>query len=107
LLGDMRRPPSLGALAAAVGLSEKRLNAAFRACFGGTVFETLRNERLAHARLALKTEPIPLKQVAFRVGYNHVTNFINAFSARYGEPPRRYAAESIRRRPPSLLDGEH
>ena len=31
----------------------------------------------------------PLKQVAFRVGYNHVSNFINAFTARYGEPPGR------------------
>jgi len=32
-----------------------------------------------------------MKQVAFRVGYDHVTNFINAFTARFGAPPRRYA----------------
>lgn len=89
LLADMRMPPLLGELAAAVGLSEKRLNAAFRAEFGATVFEVLRNERLEHARLALE-DGAPLKQVAFRVGYNHVTNFINAFTARYGTPPRRY-----------------
>lgn len=89
LLADMRNPPSLGELAQAVGLNEKRLNACFRAEFGGTVFEVLRNHRLEHARIALAAGA-PLKQVAFRVGYNHVTNFINAFTARYGEPPGRY-----------------
>jgi len=89
LLSDMRNPPGLGDLAAMAGLSEKRLNACFRAEFGGTVFELLRNHRLEHARMALAAGA-PLKQVAFRVGYNHVSNFINAFTARYGEPPGRY-----------------
>lgn len=90
LLADMRDPPSLGMLAARVGLSEKKLNAGFKVRFGATVYETLRNERLEHARLALEAEKLPLKDVARRVGYNHVTNFINAFAARYGAPPRRY-----------------
>lgn len=91
LLVDMRRPPSLGEIAMAVGLSEKRLNAGFRRLFGATVFETLRNERLAHAQIVLRSGTTSLKEIAFRVGYNHVTNFINAFTDRYGEPPRQYA----------------
>jgi AraC-like DNA-binding protein len=90
LLADMRSPPSLGDLAARVGLSEKQLNAGFRQVFGATVFEVLRDERLAHARIALQSEGALLKEIAFRVGYNHVTNFINAFSRRYGASPRRY-----------------
>lgn len=90
LLADMRRPPTLGELASAVGLTEKRLNSGFRAQFGMTVFGTLRDERLEHARIALEAGNVPLKQVAFRVGYDHVTNFINAFTARYGAPPRQY-----------------
>jgi AraC-like DNA-binding protein len=92
LLADMRNPPTLGDLAAEFGLTEKRLNVGFRALFGATVFETLRNERLDHARIALRDERVSLKEIAFRVGYNHVSNFTNAFTARYGEPPRRYAA---------------
>lgn len=91
LLLDMRRPPGLGDLADAVGLSEKRLNACFRSEFGSTVFEVLRNHRLEHARIALEAGAAPLKQVAWRVGYNHVSNFINAYTARYGAPPRRHA----------------
>jgi AraC-like DNA-binding protein len=95
LLADMRHPPSLGELATAVGLSEKRLNAGFRAVFGATVFESLRNERLEHARIALDTGEVSLKEAAFRVGYNHPTNFINAFTARYGVSPGRYQARTF------------
>jgi AraC-like DNA-binding protein len=90
LLADMRRPPTLGELAVGVGLSEKRLNAGFRLLFGATAFEVLRNERLAHAHAVLQAEPVPLREVAQRVGYNDVSNFVNAFAQRYGAPPRQY-----------------
>lgn len=91
LLSDMRRPPTLSELAVAVGLGEKKLNAGFRQLFGATAFELLRNERLAHADLALRSSRASLKEIAFRVGYSHVNNFISAFSQRYGVPPRRRA----------------
>ena len=90
LLADMRHPPSLGELAMVVGLTERRLNAGFRAVFGVTVFEALKNERLEHARMVFATFNISLKEVAFRVGYNHLSNFVIAFKARYGAPPRQY-----------------
>jgi AraC-like DNA-binding protein len=96
LLADMRHPPTLGELALAVGLTEKRLNAGFRLLFGATVFESLRNERLEHARIALRSDRVTLKEIAFRVGYNHVPNFINAFAARYGAPPRQYVQGTCR-----------
>ena len=51
---------------------------------------SLAQRRLEHARVALKEGDLSIKLVAFRVGYNHVTNFINAFTARYGVPPRAY-----------------
>jgi len=95
LLADMREPPTLGELASAVGLTEKRLNSGFRAQFGTTVFGALRDARLEHARLALETGEVSLKQVAFRVGYDHVNNFINAFAARYGVPPRQYCRRRL------------
>ncbi|MCW5737535.1 MAG: helix-turn-helix transcriptional regulator [Enhydrobacter sp.] len=90
LVADMRRPPGLAQLAAAVGLSEKRLNAGFRRAFDRSVFEVLRDERLEHARIVLLAEDVSLKEVAFRVGYNHPNNFIRAFSKRFGAPPRQY-----------------
>jgi AraC-like DNA-binding protein len=97
LLADMRNPPSLGELAMAVGLTDRRLNAGFRALFGVTVFEALKNERLEHARMAFASSNLPLKEVAFRVGYNHVSNFVIAFKARYGAPPRQYLEQKADR----------
>jgi AraC-like DNA-binding protein len=86
----MRKPPALGDLADAVGLSEKRLNNGFRQMFGATAFETLRNPRLEHARQALEEGAVSLKEVSFRVGYTHVSNFVHAFRARYNAAPRQY-----------------
>jgi AraC-like DNA-binding protein len=83
LLADMRNPPALGDLADAVGLSEKRLNSGFRQMFGATAFETLRNQRLEEGAVSLK-------EVSFRVGYTHVSNFVHAFRARYNAAPRQY-----------------
>lgn len=89
LLADMRDPPSLAELARSVGIREKQLTAGFRALYGVTAFELLRNERLEHARLAMEAG-LALKVVAERVGYGHVANFIAAFTQRYGAPPGRY-----------------
>jgi AraC-like DNA-binding protein len=101
LLADIADPPSIGALADGAGLSERALNAGFRRLFGGSVYEVLRDERLAHARLALETGAISIKQVAHRVGYSHVSNFSAAFARRYGLPPLRYARERRGRRGPA------
>ncbi len=45
-------------------MSEKALNAGFRELFGTTVFETLRNERLEHARIALENTDLSVKEIA-------------------------------------------
>jgi AraC-like DNA-binding protein len=95
LLADMRSPPTLGDLAEAVGLTEKRLNSGFRQLFGATAFEMLRNERLDYARQALEESTASLKEVAFRVGYNHVSNFIHAFRARYKAPPLEHRRRAL------------
>jgi AraC-like DNA-binding protein len=97
LLSDVRNPPSVSELARAAGMSEKALNAGFREVYGTTVFETLRNERLEHARLALEETDLSLKDIASRIGYNQLTNFTTAFAMRYGMPPRRYIRAQSRR----------
>jgi AraC-like DNA-binding protein len=96
LLANMEAPPSLSALASAVGISSKALNVGFRRLYGGTVFEILRNERLEHARLALLDERLSIKQIAHRVGYSHVANFTAAFTRLHGEPPLRYRKGRVR-----------
>lgn len=90
LVADLRNPPDLHALAYSVGLGVKRLNEGFRALYGTTAFDYLRDMRLDAARSLLGDTPsLPLKQVAWQVGYNHPTNFINAYRKRFGVPPAR------------------
>jgi AraC-like DNA-binding protein len=54
------------------------------------VYEVLRDERLEHARIAIEMGGLSVKDIASRVGYNHVSNFTSAFTRRYGSPPQRF-----------------
>jgi AraC-like DNA-binding protein len=88
LLHDLREPPDLDALAKDVGLSPKRLNRGFRELYGTTVFAFLRDARLEAARKALEAgTPLPLKQLAWELGYQQVSNFVTAFRRRFGVTP--------------------
>lgn len=91
LLANLRDPPDLGALSADVKLSAKRLNRGFRQIYGTTVFDYLRDARLDAARQALESgSAMPLKQMAWELGYGQVSNFVTAFRRRFGVPPGAY-----------------
>jgi AraC-like DNA-binding protein len=91
LLADLRNPPDLGELASSVGLSSKRLNLGFRALFGTTVFDYLAETRLQVARRMLEDGlDLPLKTLAWQLGYNQASNFIIAFRRRFGISPGAY-----------------
>lgn len=91
LLADLKQTPQLHALARSVGMTPKRLNQGFRELFGTTVFEMLRDARLDAARQMVSERPdLPLKQIAWTVGYAQTTNFISAYRRRFGVPPGRY-----------------
>ena len=87
LLADFRNPPRISDLAAAVGMSERRLDRAFRDLFGASIFRTLSNARLDHAHAALITGHITIKELAFRLGYAHSASFSHAFRGRFGVFP--------------------
>lgn len=91
LLADLRDPPDLAGLAAAVGLRPKRLNQGFRQLFGTTVFDYLLEARLTAARDMLDQGlDMPLKQMAWDLGYGQASNFISAFRRRFGVSPGAY-----------------
>lgn len=91
LLAELGQTPALHELAASAGLSPKRLNLGFRLLYGHTVFELLRDARLDAARKLLTERPdVPLKQIAWTVGYAQATNFISAYRRRFGVPPGRH-----------------
>jgi AraC-like DNA-binding protein len=94
LVADLRAPPSLEALAAQAKLSPRRLNQGFRQLYGMTVFEVLLEARMKMAHvMVLERQDIPLKHLAWMVGYSQLSNFINAYRRRFGVPPGRHRRE--------------
>lgn len=91
LLADLGNTPQLHELAHSVGLTPKRLNLGFRELYGTTAFELLRDARLDAARdLLAEAGDLPLKQIAWQVGYSQATNFISAYRRRFGVSPGRH-----------------
>ncbi|MDO1585246.1 helix-turn-helix transcriptional regulator [Rhizobium oryzicola] len=84
---------SIPTLASAVGLSQRRLVFGFKQIFDTTVYGHLRECRMEAARRMLEETDMPLKQIAYLVGYGHANNLIAAFRSRYGVPPRRHARQ--------------
>lgn len=91
LLADLREPPAAASLALEAGMGLRRFLRAFEAMHGESPAQLLRRERLTVARHLAESGDLPLKEIAWQIGYGHVSNFVTAFSEQYGEPPRRLA----------------
>jgi AraC-like DNA-binding protein len=77
---------SLSALADLACMSPSSLREKFRLAHGRSVFDHLREVRLARAHRYL-AEGHSVQQAASRVGYRHPTNFATAFRKRFGVAP--------------------
>lgn len=94
LISDLRNPPGLHDLAASVGLTAKVLNQGFRELYGTTVFDYLRDVRLQAARRMIEEGlTMPLKQIAWQVGYAQASNFVSAYRRHFGTTPRRHGLQ--------------
>jgi AraC-like DNA-binding protein len=76
-------------LARAVGLSEKKLQAGFRACVGASVHTQLRMLRLQQAARQL-AQGNSVTAVAFDVGYDNLSHFGKAFRTAFGVLPSEW-----------------
>lgn len=94
LLADLGAPPGYADLAREAGMSERRMHAGFKARFGTTICRYLRDARMDEARHLIGDLDLPLKEVAWRVGYAHLSNFITAYRRRFGTTPGRGARTS-------------
>lgn len=77
---------TLAQLAALAAMSQSSLRSKFRQRYGTTVFDYLRDCRLALARRYL-LDGHSVQQAAWMCGYQHATNFATAFRRRYGMSP--------------------
>ena len=77
---------TLNGLAQQAAMSPSSLRSKFRLVYGCTIFDFLRDCRLALAHRYL-LEGHSVQQAAWMSGYQHATNFSTAFRRRYGMPP--------------------
>ncbi|QGF23695.1 helix-turn-helix domain-containing protein [Raineyella fluvialis] len=87
----LAEPLTVGDVAAACGVSERQLQAAFSEHLSTTPLQFIRERRLARARRLL-TDPAPAAQatvasIAAQVGVMHLGRFAKAYAERYGESP--------------------
>lgn len=80
---------SIPTLADRVDLTESRLDQIFKLKHDQTCAEFIRNERMALAQQLLESGEHPVKVVADKTGYAHVSNFSRAYRAHFGETPAR------------------
>jgi AraC-like DNA-binding protein len=90
LVENRQFPPSLRELAGHAGMSHTQLNKGFRAMFGCTVFEYLRKERLAYARMLMEENPADLTWIAYESGFCSSSHFAASFLKEYGIRPSAY-----------------
>ncbi|MDR5885885.1 AraC family transcriptional regulator [Vreelandella janggokensis] len=86
LASHPERKYCLSDLAREVAMSPSSLRQKFRARYGCSIFEHLRQCRLAKAYQALQ-RGMSVQQVAHTCGYRHATNFATAFRRRFGIAP--------------------
>lgn len=71
-------------------MNEKKLRVGFRFQYGTTPFKYLLKSRLDRALDLLINTNTPITEIAIYTGYNNISNFITAFSKRFGQSPAAY-----------------
>lgn len=90
LMANLANPPSIEELARQVGVSHRRLNEIFQSMYDAAPYHCLTQWRLEEARALLIRGDLSVKEVAYMMGYAHVSSFSHAFSRRFGEAPSRH-----------------
>ena len=81
---NLRQPPSVAELAAATDLPVATLSSAFRRAHGVSIAEYISQQRMQEARRLLVSTRMPVKQIAYELGYNHIQNLCVAFKRQFG-----------------------
>jgi AraC-like DNA-binding protein len=88
LMSELSSPPTIRRVARIVGVNDTILKRGFKALFGETMFDFSVRCRMERALALLRTERIPVAEVAQRVGYRHQTSFATAFRRHFRIRPK-------------------
>jgi AraC family transcriptional regulator len=94
-LAELRyEAPSVTAIAQACGFSERYFAKLFREQTDQSIGRYLRSVQISKARDYLLQTDLPLKEIAYRLGFCRPSNFSDAFRAATGETPGRFRLEN-------------
>jgi AraC-like DNA-binding protein len=79
--------PTIAAIAKEVGVSETKLKADFKRVYGMTLYQFYDQAQMKYARELLLKESLPVKEVAYTMGYASPGKFAAAFKKTYGVLP--------------------
>ena len=88
LASEFSQPPTVEALARAIGTNTNKLKSAFKAIYGMTLFEYGLRERMTHALNLMTNEGASASEAARAIGYSNQASFSTAFKKFYGYSPR-------------------
>lgn len=89
-------PPSLEELAAKAGISPTHLSHLFARETGMTLSRYLRQLRMKHASMLLRSGDCNVTETAFAVGYSSLGQFSQAFRNTYGHTPGQHRYQAVR-----------
>lgn len=86
ILRSLHAPPTIAALAHALGTNRTSLTRDFRSYFGRSIYDTIRHERMS-AAVRLLQEGESVGEAARRLGYSSTAAFSFAFKQHFGVAP--------------------
>ena len=95
LCEDLSQDPTIEQLAREFCVSPTALKANFKLIYRSSLKEYLRRERMEHAAQLLRTEHIPVSEIARQVGYASQSKFSAAFKTAFGSSPMEYRKKCV------------
>jgi AraC family transcriptional activator of mtrCDE len=89
------RSHSVQALSEKAGLSRSVFMARFTTAFGRSPMAVLRQLRMRHAAVLLKSDHLSIEQISRLAGYASRSSFFKAFQKAYGSDPSNYLQRPI------------
>lgn len=90
ILHHLEAPLTIGSISKAMGINDFKLKKGFRELFGTTVFNFIREQRLAKAKHLLSIGRMNVTEVSLAVGYQNPSRFAAAFKRKFGLTPSQY-----------------
>ena len=88
ILNHLEEPlPSTNELSKMFGTNEFTLKESFRDILNTSIYQFYNDERLKRAFFLIEHTFIPLKEIAFKCGFNDYNNFSKAFKKKYNHSP--------------------